>query len=166
VGVEVIAKADGLPALIRAVQTLAGTRTQQIQASLAQAIKRNEIDASHLEAMSKRLAAPLTRCGRDLKYLWVNEQYASWLQRPVDKIVGRSIFDVVGKGAFELLKCYFEKALSGEDVAYEAEPDYDIIGPQRISALYKPLLNRDGVPDGWLAFVQDISKEQAARAKS
>lgn len=112
--------------------------------------------------MSKRLAAPLTRCGRDLKYLWVNEQYASWLQRPVDKIVGRSILDVLGKSAFEVLKRYFEKALSGEDVAYEAQADYDIIGPQRISALYKPTLNRDRVPDGWLAFVQDISNHSCA----
>jgi len=159
VGVDVIAKSDGLPALIGAVKRLAGTWTMEIEGSLAQAIQRNEIEKRHLEALGRQLAAPLTRCGRDLKYMWVNEQYAGWLQRPVDKIIGRSILNIMGKNAFEVLKCYFEKALCGQDVAYEAEADYDLIGPQRISALYKPTFNRHGVPDGWLAFVQKIGQE-------
>jgi len=42
--------------------------------------------------------------------------------------------------------------------------NYDQIGPQRISAAYKPTLSADGVPDGWVAFVEEISDTAETQA--
>jgi PAS domain-containing protein len=107
--------------------------------------------------MSKRWSVPLAHCSRGLRYLWVNQYYADWLHKPVDKIVGRPIQDVIGKEAFETLLPRFEQALRGEDVSYQAEVTYEEIGLRRISAAYKPTLDSNGSTDGWVALVEDIT---------
>lgn len=120
-------------------------------------VRAHRVTAAHLNLLTEKTTAPLTHCSRDLKYLWVNQYYADWLHKPLDKIVGRPILDVIGKQAFETLHSHFDRVLRGEDVAYEATADYDVIGPRRISAAYKPTLTASGTPDGWVAFVQDIT---------
>jgi PAS domain-containing protein len=116
------------------------------------------MDANRLQSRTRELGAPLTRCSRDLKYLWVSQEYADWLQKPVDKIVGRSILNLVGAEAFSSLRHRFDQALSGQDVTHEAEATYAKIGSRRIFAAYRPTLQSDGRPDGWLACVEDITK--------
>lgn len=152
----VLPKRNGIADLIRAVRTLLNDKFKLVENTLTRAVQQRRTDRDHLESLTDQLAVPLTCCSRDLKYLWVNRYYADWLQRPVEKIVGRSIFDVVGKDAFDSLRLRFDQVLSGEHVVYQAKLNYDKIGPQRISAVYKPTLRHDGVPEGWLAFVQDI----------
>jgi len=137
-----------------------------VHARLSEAIIAGQTSAGHLELLTRRYRAPLTRCSRDLKYLWVNQYYADWLQRPMDKIVGRPIVDVVGKAAFQRLEGYFGHALAGRDVDYEAEAEYDVIGLRRISASYKPALGTDGTPEGWFAFVQDITPKEDENSRS
>lgn len=153
-----IDKVEGLPALLKTVKRLLSNRVSQVQNSFAQAVRTRQIEARHLESLTEQLAAPLTRCSAELKYLWVNEQYANWLHKPADKIVGRSIFDVIGKEAFSSLRHRFDQALNGEDVTYEADANYDLIGQRRICATYKPTLNSSGQPDGWLAYVEDVTE--------
>jgi PAS domain S-box-containing protein len=128
------------------------------RAKLAQSLQVGRIASHHLELMSKRWSVPLTHCSRDLRYLWVNQYYADWLHKPVDRIVGRPIRDVIGKEAFETLLPRFEQALSGEDVSYEAQPTYDEIGLRRISAAYKPALDSNGCTEGWVALVEDVTE--------
>ena len=36
-----------------------------------------------LELVTKRMAAAVTRCSRDLGYLWTNQSYANWIRRPL-----------------------------------------------------------------------------------
>jgi PAS domain S-box-containing protein len=130
---------------------------KEAQEKLAQAKRELQIAAGHLELVAEQINVPLTRCSRDLRYVWVNRNYADWLQRPVEKIVGRSILDVVGKEAFERLQPYFDQVLAGKKVSCEESVTYDRIGSRRILAAYSPTRDAAGVVDGWLAFVQDIT---------
>jgi len=116
-----------------------------------------QMTTEHLDLLSRQVHAPLTRCSRDLRYLWVNKYYADWLKRPVDKIVGRSILDVLGKEAFHRLEPRFHQVLTGNDVAYRDSVVYNEIGKRIISAAYRPTVDSAGAPDGWMAFVQDIT---------
>jgi len=134
-----------------------GKHRTNAQAMMAQTLSPGRVASSHLELMSKRWSAPLTHCSRDLRYLWVNQQYADWLHKPVDRIIGRPIRDVIGKVAFDTLLPRFEQVLGGEDVAYEAEATYEEIGPRHIAAGYKPTLGSDGRTEGWVALVEDIT---------
>ena len=83
--------------------------------------ERQEIDKHQtifetLDLVTKQMGVAVTRCGRDLRYLWANQEYANWMQRPLDEIIGRPIVDVLGKEAFESLRCYFESVLTGEKI--------------------------------------------------
>lgn len=120
---------------------------------------------AYLGLISRRLDVPLARCGRDLRYVWVNEHYANRFHLPAGEILGQLIRDVIGDEAFEQLKPRFEQALRGEDVEFETDVCYVRIGTRHISATYKPTRDADGVPDGWVAFVQDLGGDAAEQSK-
>ena len=152
-----LTKSDGISALLRTVRTMLSDRVRSIEEALTRAVHERETDPVHLEALTRRLGVPLTRCSRDLKYLWTNQLYADWLQRPLHKLFGRPILDVLGEEAFRSLHHRFDQALSGQAVTYQANANYESIGHRRISAVYQPTFQADGTPDGWLAFVDDIT---------
>ena len=161
-----LTKSDGISALLRTVRTMLSDKLKSIEQTLTHAVHKREVDPVHLESLTRRLGVPLTRCSRDLKYLWANQHYANWLQRPLEKVIGRPILDVLGKDAFESLRHRFEQALSGEAVTYQAEAKYETIGRRCISAAYQPTFQIDGTPDGWLAFVDDVTPSVADEPNS
>ncbi len=161
-----LTKSDGISALLRTVRTMLSDKLKSIEQTLTHAVHKREVDPVHLESLTRRLGVPLTRCSRDLKYLWANQHYANWLQRPLEKVIGRPILDVLGKDAFESLRHRFEQALSGEAVTYQAEAKYETIGRRCISAAYQPTFQIDGTPDGWLAFVDDVTHSVADEPNS
>ena len=117
-----------------------------------------------LEDLSRRLqmvtdlmSAPVTSCGRDLRYRWVSRPYAEWFGRAPEEIVGNTIEDVLGEKAFEVIRPHVERVLSGEKVTYEAEVSFRGLGPRWIHAVYTPTRNAEGQVDGWVAVVLDIS---------
>lgn len=49
---------------------------KETQEKLAQAKRDLQIAAGHLELVTEQIGVPLTRCSRDLRYVWVNQNYA------------------------------------------------------------------------------------------
>ncbi len=115
-----------------------------------------------LELVSREMAAAVTRCSRDFRYLWANEGYADWLQRPLGEIVGHPIVDVLGKEAFETLLPHFKRVLAGQRVHYEQETNFRSVGKRWISAIYTPTIEADGSANGWVAVVLDITERKRA----
>jgi PAS domain S-box-containing protein len=115
-----------------------------------------------LELVTREMSAAVALCGRDLRYRWVSQAYADWLQRPVSEIVGQQIIDVLGKDAFDCLLAYFESVLRGETVHYEQERDVQGIGRRWVSATYKPTFSVDGVANGWVGVLLDITERKRA----
>jgi PAS domain S-box-containing protein len=128
--------------------------------------KGQESEAAHQAAMqqlqivTESMAAPVTRCSRDLTYLWVSKPYADWMGRSPDEIIGRPIEAILGREAFTQLRPHFEKVLAGHVVRYEEQVHYQGIGPRWINAVYTPTLDASGVPNGWVAVVLDISERR------
>jgi PAS domain S-box-containing protein len=110
-----------------------------------------------LRIVADSMAAPVTRCSRDLRYLWVSKPYADWINLPASEVVGRPIIDIIGPVAFEQLHARFHEVLSGKVVRYEEQIEFQGIGPRWISAVYTPTLGADGTPDGWVAVVTDVT---------
>src|SRR6516162_4076034 len=108
------------------------------------------------ETLTKQMAVAVSRCSRDMRYLWVNEVYATWILRPLGQIIDRPISEVLGRSAFEALRPHFDRVLRGESVHYEQETNFRGIGPRWISADYTPTFDVDGIVNGWVAFVHDI----------
>ncbi len=125
--------------------------------ALLSAKRELEISSSHLQLVTASMAASVTRCSKDLRYLWVNQGYSDWVRRPVEQIVGKSIVDVIGKDAFDKLLPHFKRVLAGERVSYEEEVIFHSIGRRWITAIYTPTLDETGTPDGWVAVALDIT---------
>jgi PAS domain S-box-containing protein len=117
-------------------------------------------EREQLRIVTDTMAAPVTRCSRDLKYLWVSKPYSDWINRPADEIIGRPILDIIGPEAFTHLRPRFEQVLSGQVVRYEEQVQFRGIGPRWINAVYTPTLDAAGVPDGWVAVILDITERR------
>src|SRR6516164_2858719 len=81
-----------------------------------------------LQLVTNEMAVAVTRCSANFRYLWANQAYADWLQRPLSEIVGCPILNVLGKDAFEALLPHFTRVLSGQRVQYEQETNVQGIG--------------------------------------
>jgi PAS domain S-box-containing protein len=108
------------------------------------------------------MAAKVTCCSRDFRYLWVSPAYADWLRRPAHEIIGRRITDVLGKEAFEELLPYFNRVLHGHKAYYERETTFHGIGRRWTSVDYTPTHGKDGSVDGWVAVVLDVTERKQA----
>ncbi len=120
-----------------------------------------------LRIVTESMAAPVTRCSRDLKYVWANKPYADWIGRRADQVVGRPIAEIIGPQAFDRLLPYFDRVLTGQVVRYEEQVPFRGIGLRWITAVYTPTRDSQGACDGWVAVVTDIDDrkrmEQALR---
>lgn len=110
-----------------------------------------------LQMITDLMAAGVTYCSRERRYLWVSPAYAEWLGSPPEEIAGRPIEEIIGKESYEKISPYIEQVLTGQKVEYEARMNYG--GNLRwIKAEYNPTYNIEGVPDGWIALVIDVTK--------
>jgi len=116
--------------------------------------------AQHLRLVTESMSAPVTRVGRDLRFIFVNQAYAQWRGLSPDRIIGRPVVEVLGRGPFEAVRPYFEQVLRGEPVHYEQKlPFAD--GPDRwVSATYTPTFDARGECDGWVGVIFDIDRHR------
>ncbi|HKS88392.1 MAG TPA: ATP-binding protein [Stellaceae bacterium] len=104
----------------------------------------------------------LTHCSRELRYLSANPAYARIAGLPVERIVGRPIVEVMGSGAFAIIKPYVERVLRGERVEYEAELPWAAGERSWVRIVYMPARAADGTVTGWVASVADITRRKRA----
>jgi PAS domain S-box-containing protein len=126
------------------------------------ALERSHDILDTLLQVTNEMAVAVTRCSADFRYLWANQAYADWLQRPLTEIVGRPILNVLGKDAFEALLPHFTQVLSGQRVQYEQETNVQGIGSRWISATYTPTLDSERAANGWVAVVLDVTERKRA----
>ncbi len=113
-----------------------------------------------LQIVTDAMSAPVTRCSRDLRYLWVSRPYADWVGRPAEEVVGRPIREVIGEDAFRQLLPHFEKVLAGQRVRYEQQVNFRGPGLRWVSAVYAPTVDAAGATDGWVAVVLDVTERK------
>jgi two-component system CheB/CheR fusion protein len=115
---------------------------------------------AQLQTVTDLMAAAVTRCSRDLRYLWVSPQYAAWVGRSPEELVGRPIVEILGPQAFEDLLPRFQRVLEGERVEYEEQVDFAGPGLRWVNAVYVPTRDLTGQTDGWVAVVTDITQRK------
>lgn len=115
---------------------------------------------SQFRLVASGMSVGVARCSRDFRYLWANERYSEWIQRPLGEIIGKPMVDVLGVSAFEALRPRFEQVLTGAQVCYERETGSVVNGPRWTAATYTPTFDSTGIADGWIAVVQDITERK------
>jgi PAS domain S-box-containing protein len=114
-----------------------------------------------LRVVTDNMAAAVVRCSRDFRYLWVSHGCAAWLGRAESEIVGKTIPEVIGEEAFQVIRPHIERALAGERVEFEMQIPYQDLGVRWVRAAYVPTHDADGRTDGWVAVLTDTTSHHA-----
>ena len=96
------------------------------------------------------------------RFKFVNAPYAARFGVHPDVLVGRTIAEVLGERAFETIRPYIDRALSGEKVEVELEVPYDTLGRQFMRFAYQPELDPSGAVVGYVAAVVNVSERHRA----
>ena len=110
-----------------------------------------------LELLSDAVPALISYVGADCRYRTCNALYSKWFGLPREKIVGRTMEEVLGPTAWRVIAPHFERALEGEPSEFEAEVDYRRGGKRWIHARYTPHRGDDGDVVGVACLVTDIT---------
>lgn len=116
---------------------------------------------NELQAVADLMASGVALYGRDLRYRWVSRRYLEWLGKPAEQVIGRDMGEVLGPGLFEIKRPYIERALAGESVTFEHEVQTPNGRRSWVHIAYTPSRGADGVIDGWVGVVTDISARRA-----
>ena len=96
---------------------------------------------------------------KDLYYRYANNAYHRWFGHDPDTLPGQKLNDVMGAQAFEKIKDYLQKALSGHTVNFEIELVYPS-GIKYVDATYIPDPDENGNIKGITAHVNDITQKK------
>jgi PAS domain S-box-containing protein len=127
---------------------------------LKRAEERFRAAQQQLQLITDNMPAAVTRCSRNLHYVWVSRGYAAWIGRPAEEIAGRPIRDVIGDQAYEGIHPYIERVLAGERVEYTTKVNFLGPGERWIHAVYVPTYVDSKQVDGWIAVVVDCTDEK------
>lgn len=104
----------------------------------------------------------LTRCSRDLRYVFVNRAYARMLGLEPGQINGRPIVEVMGAEGFESIRPHVERVLQGHRVEYETEVPFQRVGMRFLRVVYMPDEDEQGRVLGWIASISDLTERKRA----
>ena len=97
---------------IRALDILARLAADVIERSRAEEKLREALE--QLQFVTENMASGVARCSDDLRYLWVNRNYSTWLGMSSEEVAGRPILDVIGQEGYNAIQPHIEKVLAGE----------------------------------------------------
>ena len=103
-------------------------------------------------------------CDRDQVYRFCNRPIADWFERPREAILGRTLAEVMGPGAYALRKDAVAAALAGERQWFAAEFLHPTRGPLTTQASYIPQMSKDGSVAGVIMIVEDVTEQRAAES--
>jgi len=107
---------------------------------------------------------PLSYIDAGCRYRRVNRTYEQWFGHTVREIEGRHIRDVLGEEAWQAIRPYVERALSGEEVHYEREIPYRNAGPRLVRVTYTPDRDASGCIRGFIAHIMDVGEWRQVEA--
>ena len=98
----------------------------------------------------------------DYRYQTVNKQYAEFVQRPQELIIGRLIVDILGPAMFERIKMHFDQCFSGKSVNYQHWVDTPKGAKRYLDVHYLPAVDSDGSIFGVVADIRDLTELKLA----
>jgi PAS domain S-box-containing protein len=107
------------------------------------------------------LPALIAYLDTSVRYVWVNETYGRWFRRPREEIVGRHPAEVLDAAAWAAVKPYAERALAGEEVAFDNTVVLEDGTTRDVRASYVPHRDDGGRICGFVALVIDATETKA-----
>lgn len=100
----------------------------------------------------------------ECRFQMVNRPFLTFFNLSSDRVVGRTMREILGDEAWKMIEPRMNKALKGEVVSYEGHALYSAKGMRHIHATYTPDLDLQGKVRGVLSVVRDISEKKRAES--
>ncbi len=115
-----------------------------------------------LQIITDTMSAAVCRTGNDLRYMWMNPEYARWLGVPVEQAVGKPVAEMLGPGQMREVAPHIARVLQGEQVHYERLADMPGLGRRWVRVVFTPVVDDAGQVDGWVTICTDIHDRRLA----
>ena len=120
-------------------------------------------EQSDLRMVIDALPSLISYVDRDLRYRFMNRQYAEWFHRPPEYFHGKTMYEILPGEIYDTIRQEVARALKGETVVFEREVHYEFDPPRYIKATYVPDKAADGEVRGFVVVVEDHTAERNAR---
>ncbi|HWA46141.1 MAG TPA: PAS domain-containing protein [Hypericibacter adhaerens] len=138
-----------------------GTVWEGRQSDLATA---RTLEEERLRLVTDALPVLIAYFDAGLRYRYVNRTFVEWWCMPAERAIGRSMMEVLGRQACEVVRPYVEAALRGERQEFDRDlthPD----GKRRLChAHYVPHIDAGGRVLGIVALLEDVTERRQAEA--
>ncbi|HYG63443.1 MAG TPA: ATP-binding protein [Thermoanaerobaculia bacterium] len=111
----------------------------------------------NLQFIADATPVNIAHCSASCHFLFVNRAYAARFGLTPDQVVGRPIAEVLGQAAYEAIRPYVDRVLTGERFEFETEIDYRDIGRRYMHVAYTPEIGAEGKVVSWVASVTDLT---------
>jgi PAS domain S-box-containing protein len=118
-----------------------------------------------LQLITDNMSAGVVHVSSDLRYVWVNPNYAALIGRAKEEVTGRRIIDVIGKEVYEDVRPYIEKVLRGERGEVEIQVTLPEAGRRWVHAVYVPTTGQGHNIDGYISVIADVTERHEAEER-
>jgi PAS domain S-box-containing protein len=119
-------------------------------------------EAAEREAFAANaVPALLAYVDSNVRYVWVNEGYLRWFGRTREAIIGRHASEVLDAAAWVNVRPYVERALAGEEVAFDNRLVFEDRPGRDVRVSYVPHRDGGGQVRGFVVLVSDITEMKA-----
>ncbi|PZU98084.1 MAG: hypothetical protein DCF32_20120 [Leptolyngbya sp.] len=117
---------------------------------------------TELRLVTNAVPALIAFVDADQRYRFNNRGYEDWFNQSANDLYGRHIREVVGDTAYETIRPYVEQVLAGQQVTFERSIPFKDGSLRYLSATYVPRVSDQGVVEGFVALINDLSDRRQA----
>lgn len=117
-----------------------------------------------LDLISTAFPGIVSYIDRDYRYQFTNEKYKEWFGHKADDIIGKHVWEVLGKDAFDERKPHMDEALAGKKVKFHSQFIHKDLGRRYTEQIYEPDIDADGKVHGVVAMAYDITEQKKAES--
>lgn len=121
----------------------------------------NELSSNHiLKLFMETYPGIVAYVDRNYRYKFLSPSYETWFGIKISEIQGKSIEEFVGQEKFQLRLPYLDRALSGEQIRFNAFFEHASLGPIEVEQIYRPDFDAQGNVQGFFAIAHDITEQK------
>jgi PAS domain S-box-containing protein len=133
--------------------------------AFANATKQTEHDnlkaeIAKLHLITDALPVLISFVDSEQRYRFNNREYEMWFGHSATEVYGKYVWEVLGESAYEVIRPYIEQVLAGQQVTFETQVPYRSGGTRYIRCTYVPRFNNQGIVEGFVGLVSDISERK------
>jgi diguanylate cyclase (GGDEF)-like protein/PAS domain S-box-containing protein len=138
------------------------TQRRHTEQALLESERRYRESTEELRLFADNVPAMTVSWDENLRCRFVNRRYAEFFGSTVDRILGKSLPEIVGEGAYREIEGFFARALQGHEVSYQRvhKPAIGETRPRHTEIKLLPHFDEQGKVLGVFSVLSDITEHK------